>query len=87
MLPLWHQEVLIMMLGGMERVPSDISYDLNSWNGEQVHICSHIHREADRQAHTVPPSATPHTGAALGGKKGTECTGPLCQEELMSDQQ
>ncbi len=37
MLPLWHQEVLIMMLGGMERVPSDISNDLNSWNGELVH--------------------------------------------------
>lgn len=37
MLPLWHQEVLIMMLGGMELVPSDISHDWNSCNGEQVH--------------------------------------------------
>lgn len=41
MLPLCHQEVLIMMLGGMEHVPSDISNDLNSCNGEQVHIRTH----------------------------------------------
>ncbi|KAJ4947792.1 hypothetical protein JOQ06_009824, partial [Pogonophryne albipinna] len=36
MLPLWHQEVLIMMLGGMERVPSDISNDLNSCNADAM---------------------------------------------------
>lgn len=32
-----------MMLGGMERVPSDISNDLNSCNGEQVHIYIYTH--------------------------------------------
>ena len=53
MLPLCHQEVLIMMLGGTERVPSDISNDLNSCNGEQVRTRTHTHthtfthREAD----------------------------------------
>lgn len=49
MLPLWHQEVLIMMMTGMERVPSDISNDLYSCNGEQVRIYillhTHIHKE------------------------------------------
>lgn len=38
MLPLWHQEVLIMMVGGMERVPSDTSNDLNFCSCEQVRI-------------------------------------------------
>lgn len=53
MLPLWHQEVLIMMPGGMERVPPDISDDLSSCNGEQVHTAythTHIHKEADKHA-------------------------------------
>lgn len=54
MLPLWHQEVLIMMMTGMERVPSDISNDLYSCNGEEVRIyiyyCTHTYTK--RQAHT-----------------------------------
>lgn len=52
MLPLWHQEVLIMMLGGMERVPSDISNDLNSCSGEQVHIYRYIHTFVRAHTHT-----------------------------------
>lgn len=43
MLPLWHQEVLIMMLGGKERVPTDISNDLNPCNGVCMCVCVYQH--------------------------------------------
>lgn len=53
MLPLWHQEVLIMMMTGMEHVPSDICNDLKSCNGEQVQIyMTYTETQLDRHTHS-----------------------------------
>lgn len=59
MLPLWHREVLIMMPGGTERVPSDTGDDLNSCNAERVQIHTHYPRAMHTHTQSYSVQMTP----------------------------